>query len=355
MKNFEYIEDDIDVDTTCISDTPSDILYFDIETTGLSANRSDLYLIGVGFCKENKFHTQFLFNDDGCSEPEMLTKFAEYISAYRYLVSYNGDTFDIPYIKTKMQQFDVYCSFDDICSVDIYKTTRKYKKLFNLDSVKQIDIEDLVGFKRNIFISGGNLINTYKEYLNLGSQNLLNDLMTHNHDDVRGLISITGFLNLPLIYTGLSTTYINVTDDSIDFICSIPPIPCRITYASPAMRINAVDSQFRISIPLTHGTMKFYFKDYKNYYYLPLEDMAIHKSMAAYVDSSHKEKATKETAYTSAEGSFLPAPSSEKNNLFYNDGYDGNKYIQFSDDLSVAGESSTQYIREMIKSVFPTA
>ena len=44
MKTFEFDENDIVVDTTCISDTPDDILYFDIETTGLSANRSDLYL-----------------------------------------------------------------------------------------------------------------------------------------------------------------------------------------------------------------------------------------------------------------------------------------------------------------------
>ena len=42
--------------------------------------------------------------------------------------------------------------------------------------------------------------------------------------------------------------------------------------------------------------MKYFFKDYKNYYYLPMEHMAIHKSMAAYVDDAHKEKATKDNA-----------------------------------------------------------
>ena len=41
MKIIEYTED-INVDTAHISDELSDILYFDIETTGLSAKRSDL-------------------------------------------------------------------------------------------------------------------------------------------------------------------------------------------------------------------------------------------------------------------------------------------------------------------------
>ena len=48
MKIFEYTED-INVDTAHISDELSDILYFDIETTGLSAKRSDLYLIGCSY------------------------------------------------------------------------------------------------------------------------------------------------------------------------------------------------------------------------------------------------------------------------------------------------------------------
>ncbi len=352
MKTFEFDENDIVVDTTCISDTPDDILYFDIETTGLSANRSDLYLIGLGFYDDDHFKTLFLFNDDGCSEPEILARFANHISRYRYLVSYNGDTFDIPYIRTKMQQFDIDCSFDNIRSVDIYKTSRRYKKLFNMNSVKQIDVEDLVGFQRKIFISGGTLINAYKEYLKTGSSDLLDDLMTHNHDDVRGLISITEFLNLPRICNELKTLDVSRTDDFIEYTCGTPKLPCRITYSSPVMRINANDRQLRILIPVTQKTMKFYFKDYKNYYYLPVEDMAIHKSMAAYVDSTHKEKATKETAYTQITDVFIPAPSHEKNNIFYDTGINGGRFLRLSDELTSIGQVTTQYIQDMISVVF---
>lgn len=353
MKTFEFDENDIVVDTTCISDKPDDILYFDIETTGLSASRSDLYLIGLGFYDGDHFKTLFLFNDDGCSEPEILAEFADHISRYKYLVSYNGDTFDIPYVRTKMQQFDIDCSFDNIRSIDIYKTSRKYKKLFNMSSAKQVDVEELVGFQRKIFISGGTLINTYKEYLKTGSNDLLDDLMTHNHDDVRGLISITEFLNLPRICNELETLDVCRTDDSIEYTCGTPKLPCRITYASSVMRINANDRQLRILIPVTNKTMKFFFKDYKNYYYLPMEDMAIHKSMAAYVDSSHKEKATKETAYTQVTDMFIPAPPHEKSEVFYDTGMDGDRFIRLSDELTSIGQVTTQYIQNMLAVIFP--
>ncbi|MDD6037929.1 MAG: hypothetical protein PUD20_03895 [bacterium] len=54
----------------------------------------------------------------------------------------------------------------------------------------------------------------------------------------------------------------------------------------------------RLRIPMYQGMVRMYFSDYKNYYYLPLEDQAIHKSVAQYVDKEHRQKATPENCYT---------------------------------------------------------
>ena len=51
-------------------------------------------------------------------------------------------------------------------------------------------------------------------------------------------------------------------------------------------------------VPLYHGMARLYFLDYKNYDYLPAEDTAVHKSVAAYIDKSQREKATPETCYS---------------------------------------------------------
>ena len=266
MKIFEYTED-INVDTAHISDELSDILYFDIETTGLSAKRSDLYLIGCSYFSDSAFRTQLIFNDNGTSEPEMLSHFEQLLKNHKILVSYNGDTFDIPYLLKKMEQFDVDTALGDIQSVDIYRTTRKYKKLLRLDSAKQFDIEHLVDFQRNTFISGGDLISAYKHYLGSHDESLLDDMLTHNHDDIRGLISISEFVNIPHIPEEFQIEDISDTIDSITYNCSIPKLPCRITESLNGILVNANDTHMHIVVPKAQNVeMKYFFKDYKNYF-----------------------------------------------------------------------------------------
>ena len=52
--------------------------------------------------------------------------------------------------------------------------------------------------------------------------------------------------------------------------------------------------------------MKYFYDDYKDYYYLPREDKAIHKSIALYVDKDFREKAKASNCYTKKDGVFIP-------------------------------------------------
>lgn len=54
------------------------------------------------------------------------------------------------------------------------------------------------------------------------------------------------------------------------------------------------------------GELKTFFKDYKDYYYLPAEDYAIHKSVGEFVDRSARKQATAHTAYIKKAGTFIP-------------------------------------------------
>ena len=59
---------------------------------------------------------------------------------------------------------------------------------------------------------------------------------------------------------------------------------------------------------LENVALKFFYKDYKNYFYLPNEDMAIHKSMATFIDKDKKIKATKDNCYTKITDTFILIP-----------------------------------------------
>ena len=64
-----------------------------------------------------------------------------------------------------------------------------------------------------------------------------------------------------------------------------------------------------IRLPLRHGTLKHFFPDPENYYYLPTEDTAIHKSVGEFVDPSHRKKATKKNCYIKKDCDYVETPS----------------------------------------------
>ncbi|MGN0395942.1 MAG: ribonuclease H-like domain-containing protein [Coprococcus sp.] len=336
MQIFTYNRDYNSINFNLISDNPDELLYFDIETTGLSAKSSDLYMIGYAHKTQDKFVITLLFNDDGCSEPIMLEHFINVIQHHNILISYNGDTFDIPYIKEKLKQFEINYDISSINSFDIFKVIRKYKKKFHLTSMKQSDIEHLIHFKRDTFISGGDLISVYKRYLSASDSSDLKELIRHNLDDIDGLISITDVLAVPKLYNGeFDVLKIDTENGTLNIrLAARHRLPFRINYGYDNIYINGIDDVIYVKLPIIHDTMKFFFSDYKNYYYLPVEDIAIHKSMAAYVDTDHKLKSTKETAFAKKEGDFVFCPKDIGLNFFSYSANDKKKYISVDDLLS---------------------
>lgn len=372
MQILIYTESDLRIDYSGISKNPHEILYFDIETTGLSTADSDLYLIGCAEYVDGKWQTTLIFNDDGCSEPEMLEYFTTIMDRYSYLVSYNGDTFDIPYIKKKYSQFELPCIIEKLVSVDIYRITRKLKKSLCLTSVKQTDIEELIGFRRSTFISGGDLIDTYKHYLRYTNisyartasceaakkgdadiRQFLSDILTHNHDDIRGLISLTEFVNLKRISDEADITDITVDESYVTYSCTIPKLPCRMSLALQKTTVNMCGTELTVRTPVTTGTLRYYFKDYHNYYYLPVEGTVIHKSVAAYVDSEYKEKATRENAFVCKTSRFVAKPKEFSADSFYTDSCHGTEYMELVPGLLQKGAHSSDYIACILRQALP--
>ncbi len=93
-------------------------------------------------------------------------------------------------------------------------------------------------------------------------------------------------------------------------------------HAPFTLHVDGSDGIF--SLPSYRGTLKFYFKNYKDYFYLPMEGRAIHSSVGQFVDKSFREKAKKETAFEPAFGIFYPQQSKiilPEFKASYNDNY----------------------------------
>ena len=89
--------------------TPATI-FFDIETTGFSAARSQVYMIGYACRTADKICATQLFAENLSEEPELLSAFLDALSSCDTLISFNGTGFDVPFLKSRCVPPGPFCS-----------------------------------------------------------------------------------------------------------------------------------------------------------------------------------------------------------------------------------------------------
>lgn len=294
-----------------------ELLFFDIETTGFSGDYSNLYLIGCTYYKDGGWNLIQWFADTVQSEAQLLDCFFRFLKGYRILIHFNGDGFDIPYLMKRCRHLGLPYDFSAVKSVDIYKKIKPYRKFLGLDSMKQKAIEQFLGVSRKDMYSGGQLIEVYHDYLMTHEQFLYDLLILHNEDDLKGMPVILPILNYPdFLENPLQLCGHEIVEETdffgnrhriLELSCKSHisvPVPFERTAAPVSCAVE--DCRMTLSIDLYEGTLKHYYPNYKDYYYLVYEDTAVHKSIGEYVDKDARVKATAKTCYTKKDGCFLP-------------------------------------------------
>lgn len=340
---------------------PKDLMFFDIETTGLSPDTSYLYLIGCLYLDGDEVvHTQF-FSEGIADERELIESYDELLASHRVLAHFNGQTFDIPYIERKRARLNlissceiVHAGLNAICaplpqdtsanhvvlSFDIFKYLRGYKKFLNMSSMSQKSLEAYCGLNREDIYDGGQLIEVYGRYIatkkledlraksalqlpeGCDSASLLKVLLLHNYEDVLGMLEVCRMLALPAflrkysaspVITGCTCDdrYLQVAlKTGLDlFMLDRRTIECpdgsviRITAVSGSNdAIGCSDGNGKstviLTIPIIENEFRFFHSDYKNYFYLPAEDSAIPRSIGEFMDKSLRTKCTPANCYT---------------------------------------------------------
>ena len=288
----------------------NEVFFLDIETTGLSASNCMIYLIGILYF-DNDWKIKQFFLDNAADEKEMLIQFADFIrnKGFKNVIHYNGATFDVKFIESHCTYYDIDFSFKDIIQIDLYKYFTKYKSSLNLTSLKQKDIENKFSIKRKDIYSGKELIKLYKEYLLNHKSEYENDHLLHNYEDIVNLPILTTLLT----FEDLSKGNYKILDfkNINTFIIELnSPLP-EFFNGNEYVKINQLkENTYEIEFgEVVNATLKHFYDDYKNYYYLPSEDMAVHKSMATFIDKEKRIKANKLNCYTKLSSIFVLLPS----------------------------------------------
>lgn len=328
-------------------------VFFDIETTGLNWRNSHLYLIGAAVYHPETENFEIIqwFADEPAGETDLLDAFAEFLRPYKRLIHYNGDTFDLPYLRNKYSFYRRPVLTETMETLDLYRNFRPLRRLFRIPSMKQKDLEVFAGLQRNDTFSGGDLIQVYKDYLSCGARSLLEDLYLHNKEDLTGLIhllSIYGFFSL---FTGaFHISKIKVSDDLLTLMLlpdsgGLCPIQAELAHA----RIFSDRKCLTIEVPCRKQEMKFFFDNYRDYYYFPLEDTAIHKSVGIYADPQHREKAKASNCYQRRTGCFFWQPSEIITPAFREDFRSTDFYFEWNDSLTFEDSRMNRYANELFQ------
>ena len=321
----------------------SDLLLLDIETTGLSPEHNAVYLIGCIYHQTDGWNLIQWMDNTGSEEKEVLSSFLLFASGYRILLHYNGDRFDIPFLRKRIAFHGLEDTTEGAGTLDLYKAILPYRKILGLPDYKQRTVEALLGTGRVEDETGADLIKVYRRFIVDPEPELLTKLLAHNEADVTGLLSL-----LPLlIYSDLDSSKFHVRKAQANYFTDqdgmrreelfvffrIPrPLPAPVYASADHCYVKIEEDQGVLKIPLYSEVMKYFYANYKDYYFLPEEDMAVHKYLASFVEKGRRVQARPETCYTRKAGSFLPQWDLYRTPFFKRSYEDKELFFEFSDD-----------------------
>lgn len=336
-----------------------EILFFDIETTGLSHRTSRVCLIGAA-CQDKNGWNFFQYLAESESDEEelsVLTAFFSLCSQKKYLLHYNGTTFDIPYLTHRCREHKLLSPLEGMISLDLYRIFAPFRPYIKIPDFRQRSLEQMAGFHRCDKLSGKEWVSLYKHYAKTKEEDTLRLLLTHNQDDVAGMAHLLRLGGLLALGQGNFTadTPQTVTERDMEgnlleralFTLHIPvSLPAPLSLSLPSCYVTFEQNTVRVKIPLLEGTLKFYYPNFKEYYYLPLEDEAVHKSVGKYVDSACREQAKACNCHKPVSGRFLAAFGTPPLPLFRENYKDENRYIQWTESFFMDSNLVKLYLAE---------
>ena len=319
MRTIRRKLNDIYLTYPLINEVPlSEVLFVDIETTGFAARNSILYLIGCAYFENKEWHTIQWFATSYEDEAEVITSFFKFAQGrFSHLIHFNGNNFDLPFILQKCEQYELPYDFSDFTGIDIYKRIVPFKEFLRLPNCKQKTLEQFLDIYRDDPFDGGQLISLYHEFVKNGSADAYDAILLHNSDDLAGLFRILPVLS----YSDIFSDKIKVKKVQANYYRDLNgnkhqelymkfhlpiALPKEISYMTNRCYFSGSGTTGVIRVPLYEEELKYFYSNYQDYYYLPTEDVAIHKSIASFVEKEHRIQAKAQNCYTRKYSSYLP-------------------------------------------------
>lgn len=250
--------------------------FIDIETTGLSRQYSDIISITLLLYEGGSYRIYQIFCQYKIDEPEALKLLKDLIKSKKYIITYNGNSFDIPFLLNKTQKHNINIDFNCFIKIDLYNYIRQLKNKIQVDNFKLKTLEEYFNIKRNDTLGGKDVIVLYEAYKIEPRKEFSLLIMQHNYEDVYNLPIL--FNNILKLYDGIeffNELIVKINSDNFSIkknslLCSFNIISgLKTDYIHPGisfdLNLNITNQKMDIVIPIgffkDNTISEFYFID----------------------------------------------------------------------------------------------
>jgi len=171
-----------------------DILFLDLETTGLSS--SPLFLIGAMVWRDGRLVARQFFARDYSEERAVVELFAEEAAGRRLLVSFNGKSFDLPYVRVRAAATGGPFALN-MAHLDLLHVCRRvYGRSFGDCRLQTLE-RAVCGRLRHGDIPGHLIPQAYHDFVRTGNARQMAECLKHNLLDLVTLADLMTRLPAP--------------------------------------------------------------------------------------------------------------------------------------------------------------
>lgn len=164
------------------------LLYLDIETCGLSG--APVFLVGLGFVVDGNIVFRQLFARDYAEERALLTEVARVARDFDALVTFNGKTFDAPFLQDRAVHHRIPFALPHPHLDLLWMARRRWKG--HLPNCRLQTIEwRILRRRRGGDVDGSEIPGRYHDYVKRGEPYRLVPVFHHNLLDVVSMVELT--------------------------------------------------------------------------------------------------------------------------------------------------------------------
>ncbi len=163
------------------------MLFLDIETCGLSA--APVFLVGLGMVVERNLVLRQLFARDYTEERALLHELERVIRQFDFLVTFNGKSFDVPFLRDRATHHRMRFSMD-LPHLDLlWMARRRWKHALPDCRLKTLEWR-ILRRRRAGDVSGAEIPGLYHDYVKRGEPHRLIPVFHHNLLDVVAMVEL---------------------------------------------------------------------------------------------------------------------------------------------------------------------